>query len=316
MTAPGPRAGDPRVFQIALLACFLAFIMAFREFTLPPGALAAGLGATLATQLLASRALGLHDRGFRSALISALSLGLLLRTSSPLVAALAGVLAIGSKFVLRVRGKHVFNPTNFGILSVVLLTGRAWLSPAQWGEGAFLAFFIGALGLAVVRSARRLDVSLAFLGTHAALHLARILWLGQPLAVFQHRMSSGALILFAFFMISDPRSTPDARSGRIVFAVLVAAAAHALQFRAFVTSAPLWALLLVSPLSPVLDLLFPASRFDWRKHPAAAALSRAAVCAPGGPGRRDPRRFSEKLRREPAARHSTRIRPFRLLARP
>ena len=107
------------------------------------------------------------------------------------MAALAGVLAIASKFLLRVRGKHVFNPTNFGILAAVLLTGRAWVSPAQWGQAAFLAFFVAALGLAVTRSARRLDVSLAFLGAHAALHLGRVLWLGQPLAVLAHRMSSG-----------------------------------------------------------------------------------------------------------------------------
>jgi Na+-translocating ferredoxin:NAD+ oxidoreductase RnfD subunit len=144
-----------------------------------------------------------------------------------------------------------------------VLTDRAWVSPAQWGSGAFLAFFLGALGLAVVRKVGRLDISLAFLGAHAALNLARVLALGHEPAVFLHRMSSGALIVFAFFMISDPRSTPDRRTGRILFASLVALAAYVLQFRFFVPSAPLWALLAVSPLTPWIDACLRGTRFEW-----------------------------------------------------
>src|SRR5437667_346510 len=87
--------------------------------------------------------------------------------------------------------------------------------------GVFLAFFLAALGLAVVRKVGRLDISLAYLGAHAALRLARVLWLHQRLAVFEHGLMSGTLIIFAFFMISDPRSTPDTRRGRVAFAGLV-----------------------------------------------------------------------------------------------
>jgi hypothetical protein len=69
----------------------------------------------------------------KSALISGLSLCLLLRTDEPLLAAVAAVLAIGGKFVLRVRGKHVFNPTNFGLMVMVLGHDRVWASSGQWG---------------------------------------------------------------------------------------------------------------------------------------------------------------------------------------
>ncbi|PYO55606.1 MAG: Na+-transporting NADH:ubiquinone oxidoreductase, subunit NqrB, partial [Candidatus Rokuibacteriota bacterium] len=67
----------------------------------------------------------------RSALISGLSLCLLLRTNSLTLAVLTAALAIASKFVLRVGGKHVFNPTNFALVAMMLLTGAVWVSPGQ-----------------------------------------------------------------------------------------------------------------------------------------------------------------------------------------
>src|SRR6185503_2265378 len=96
------------------------------------------------------------------------------------------------------------------------------------------------------------------------LKLLRVLLLGQRFAVFEHQALSGAVILFAFFMISDPRSTPDARSMRIAFAFVVASVSHFLQFRLFWNDAPLWALLFVSPLSPILDWIRPHARFERR----------------------------------------------------
>jgi len=275
-----PRGADPRLFQVAFLLAFLAWVQAFREFTLAGTSLLVLLVTAIGTQAAFVRALRLRDPGFLSPLISALSLGLLLRANDPAVAALAAFLAIASKFALRFRGKHLFNPTNFGILATVLVTGRAWVSPAQWGSEAFAAFFFAALGLAVVRKVGRLDITLAFLGAHATLQLGRVLWLGHGPAVFLHRVSSGALILFAFFMISDPRSTPNARGGRIAFACLVALVAHFIQFRLFIPSAPLWALLIVSPLTPLLDVLWRGSRFEWARKgvpdvPSSAVLADA-----------------------------------------
>ena len=74
----------------------------------------------------------------------------------------------------------------------------------------------------MVNRAARSDVTLAFLVFYLALVVGRSLWLGEPLAIPLHRLQSGALLLFAFFMISDPKTTPDSRAGRILFAALVA----------------------------------------------------------------------------------------------
>jgi hypothetical protein len=119
------------------------------------------------------------------------------------------------------------------------------------------------LGLAVVSRSFRTDVSLAFLGSWVLLKLGRVLWLGQRPAVLGHQLLVGSLILFTFFMISDPKTTPDRRSARIGWAMVVAVLAFVLQHQAWVMNAPVWALLLLSPAVPLLDRLFPASRFTW-----------------------------------------------------
>src|SRR5438093_507354 len=74
-----------------------------------------------------------------------------------------------------------------------------------------------------------------------------------------------ALLLFTFFMISDPRTTPSSRAGRILFAALVAAGAAFVQFRLFRTNGLLWSLALASPLVPLIDRLLPGERHEWRR---------------------------------------------------
>src|SRR6185436_14694879 len=105
------------------------------------------------TQAVCTRLWHLPAFDPRSALISGLSLCLLLRTSSLLLAVAAAVLTIAGKLVLRWRGKHVFNPTNFGIVALLLLTDRVWVSPGQWGSVAFFAFLMACLGGLVVHRA-------------------------------------------------------------------------------------------------------------------------------------------------------------------
>jgi Na+-translocating ferredoxin:NAD+ oxidoreductase RnfD subunit len=165
-----------------------------------------------------------------------------------------------------VRGKHVFNPTNFAIV-VLLLTGQAWVSPGQWGSAAFFGFLLACLGGIVVNRAARSDVTLAFLAAYAGLLFARSLWLGEPMTIPIHRLQNGALLIFAFFMISDPRTTPDRRSGRVLFALLVALGAAFVQFRLFRTNGLLWSLALFAPTVPLIDRLLPAAPHRWPAEP-------------------------------------------------
>jgi enediyne biosynthesis protein E5 len=286
-----PLLRDPRLFQIAALSALLAWGLAALDLEVRPVIAAVVLAAALGTQWAATRLLRLPRFDPKSALISALSLTLLLRTASPALAALAAVLAIGSKFTLRLPSaaggppKHVFNPTNFGIAATLLLTERAWVSPGQWGAAALAAFAVACAGLLVVRRAERSDITWAFLAAYGAVVLGRALWLGDPLAIPLHQLSNGAFLIFAFFMISDPKTTPDSRAGRVLFAVLVAIGAGFVHFVLFRPNGLIWSLAALAPLVPVLDRVLPGRRYRWTAGADAPAervpsASRAAAAAP------------------------------------
>src|SRR5688572_1633607 len=123
---------DPRLYQIATLSSLLVYGMGWLEFDITPARAALLLGTVLVTQAAGDRFEG-RPSNWKSALISGLSLCLLLRTNDALLAILAAVITIGSKFVIRSRGKHIFNPTNGGLVAMLLLSDRVWVSPGQWG---------------------------------------------------------------------------------------------------------------------------------------------------------------------------------------
>jgi Na+-transporting NADH:ubiquinone oxidoreductase subunit NqrB len=254
---------DPRYWQIGVLLVLLGYGVAALGLDVAPANAVLILVAALGTQWIASRAVRIPFDP-RSALISGLSLCLLLRTGEPLYALAAAVIAVGSKFLIRVRNKHLFNPTNLALMLLLLLDAPIWVSPGQWGSGALFGFMMASLGGLVVNRALRSDVSYAFLASYLALVFGRTLWLGEPLAIPVHRLENGALILFSFFMISDPKTTPDARNGRILYGALVALGAAYVQFRMYRSNGLLWSLLACSPVVPLIDLLLRGPRHAWR----------------------------------------------------
>jgi Na+-transporting NADH:ubiquinone oxidoreductase subunit NqrB len=259
---------DPRYYQIAVLGGLLLYGTTSLDFEIGVAQAILSLVTVLVTQYLCTRLWKLPAFDPKSALISGLSLCLLLRTNSLLLAAITTVITIASKFVIRFEGKHIFNPTNFGIVAMMLATGQIWVSPGQWGSVAFFAFLMACLGGLVVNRAARSDVTFAFLGFYLALVFGRSLWLGEPLAIPLHRLENGAFLLFSFFMISDPKTTPDSRAGRIFFAYMVALGAALIQFKLFRTNGLLWSLAFFSAWVPFIDRLLPGSRYQWK--PVAA----------------------------------------------
>ena len=254
---------DPRWWQIGSLTALLVYGITVLHFEVTPWRAAAIFAAAQLTQLACSR-LRRVPFEWKSAAISALSLSLLMRSNSLMLLLAAAFLAIASKFFIRVAGKHVFNPTNFAITAMMLATDRVWVSPGQWGSVAFFGFLIACAGMIVVYRSARSDVTLAFLFFWAAILVARCIRLGDPMTIPLHRMENGALLIFAFFMISDPKTTPDSRIGRILFAALVAGGAWFVQFRLFHTNALLWSLAAMSLLVPLIDLVLRAPKFEWR----------------------------------------------------
>ena len=254
---------DPRLYQISVLASLLVYGMAWLDFDITATRACLLLVTVLATQAMCDRLDGRRAVNVWSALISGLSLCLLLRTNRTDVAIVAAVLTIAGKFLIRFRGKHIFNPTNGGLVAMLLLTDQVWTSPGQWGSVAIFAFLMACLGGIVVNRASRSDVTCAFIACYCALLFGRSVYLGEPMAIPIHRLQSGALLLFTFFMISDPKTTPDSKAGRVLFAALVACGAWYIQFRLFRTNGLLWSLAVCSMVVPLIDWLLPGRRYAW-----------------------------------------------------
>jgi len=254
---------DPRWWQIGSLASLLTYGITVMHFEVTPFRVAAILATALLTQFACSKLRGIAFE-WKSATISALSLSLLLRSNTVVLLLAAAVIAIASKFFVRINGKHVFNPTNVAIIAMMLATDRVWVSPGQWGSTAFFGFLIACAGAWVVFRSMRSDVTLAFLTFWAGILIARSIRLGDPLTIPFHRLENGALLIFAFFMISDPKTTPDSRIGRVLFSAIVAGGAWYVQFKLFHTNALLWSLAAAAPLVPIIDAVFRARRFEWR----------------------------------------------------
>jgi enediyne biosynthesis protein E5 len=255
---------DPRYYQITILSILLIYGIVWLNFDVELLSVLTIISTALVTQWVCTRLFKLPVFDFRSPLISALSLCLLLRTNTLLLMGITAIITIASKFIFRWQNKHIFNPTNFGLVAMMLLTGQVWVSPGQWGSTAFFGFLVACLGGLVLNRAARSDITLAFLFFYTAILFGRALWLGDPLTIPLHQLENGALLLFAFFMISDPKTTPDSRAGRILWAFLVAAGAGFVHFWLYRTNGVFWSLALFALFVPLIDWLLPGKRYQWK----------------------------------------------------
>ena len=268
---------DARHGQLLALSCLIGLGAWAFAFEMPWWRPATGLGTAIAVQFLISLILRARF-DWRSAAITGLSLTLLLRTNGPELVAVAAAIAIASKAILRIDGRHFLNPAAIGIAITVLAFDSAWVSPGQWGTAGLAVPIAVAFGLAVTYGARRLEVPLAFLAAWAVLSFGRALWLGDPLAIPLHQMSSGALVVFAFFMISDPMTTPWHPLARLVWTVAVAITGFTLQTTWIVDAGPIFGLLAMAPLVPLLNRLYPAPAHRWR--PSRSLAQGDPKCVP------------------------------------
>lgn len=264
------RLSDPRYFQIAVLGSLLCFGVLVLDFGIHRQNAVAIFVTALAVQFMGTRQARLPRFDPLSPLITSLSLTLLLRTDYAALAAAAAAIAIGSKFLIRVNGKHVFNPANLALVAMMLLSDRAWVSSGQWGSAAIGAFALSCLGFLVLTRARRAETTIAFLLFFGSALVARALWLGDPLTIPLHQLQNGALLIFAFFMISDPMTTPNSAAGRVFFAALVAALAYTIQFVFYVPNGPILALIMACPAVPLIDRLMHGRAYSWHGRAAQA----------------------------------------------
>lgn len=263
---------DARYFQIIFQSIFLSYGIFFLHWRNENWLYAIYFVTSLVAQCVCEYFLGRKNipflqrltNGIPSVLISSFGLSLLLKTNYWQVAVFAAVVSIFSKYILRINGKHIFNPSALGILAAIMLTGNAWISPGQWGSSAVILFGVCCLGFIVTTRVQKLDISLAFLGTFTGLiFLRQIIYLGWPIDHFVQSISTGSLLLFSFFMITDPKTIPNHIVVRVLWGAAIAFVAFYFTAFKFINGAPIFVLVLAQPLVPLLNRFFKARQFEW-----------------------------------------------------
>jgi len=266
---------DARWFQIVLLASFLLFGALARDFALSVPQVITCFASGLITQAVWQWGLRLPQRrswhGYLSAIISCFGICILVRSENLWAHPLLACLAISSKFVLRAGPvacrSHILNPANLAAFAAWAWVGGCWLSPGQWGADSLTALWFLALGGLVTQRIARWDVSVTFLLVWAALLALRLFRLGyawNPGAdIWLQEIANGSTLLFAFFMISDPMTTPQHRGARLLYVAAVALIAFVRQYVYFKPHGLIVALFACSWIVPVINTLCRHDQFTW-----------------------------------------------------
>lgn len=145
-----------------------------------------------------------------SAIAGALGIAIFFRATSPWYFALATFLAIFSKYLFPTQSGHVFNPSNFGIVVVsFLFPVTTSIELTQWGSNPFVYTALSAIALIVAYRAGVLRATFSFLGTYTILLILMTSSVPDTFSAYHLGLLSPSLILFASFMITDPKSSPQ-----------------------------------------------------------------------------------------------------------
>jgi Na+-translocating ferredoxin:NAD+ oxidoreductase RnfD subunit len=195
-----------------------------------------------------------------SAYITGISVGILIRSPGFWPYALCSAIAITSKYVLRVRGRHIFNPSNFGICVMLFLASEAVATLSiQWGNNVWPMVVIWVLGSAILWRARRFNISATYVISFFALAFLRAWITHDPWQSEIAPITGPEYQLFIFFMITDPRTTVRSKVGQCAVAFLVAVAEMFLRLGQSVY-APLYALFLVGPSALLIEMWLDSRR--------------------------------------------------------
>ncbi|MES2618853.1 MAG: RnfABCDGE type electron transport complex subunit D [Bacteroidota bacterium] len=261
----GRQLADARFYQIVYLSVFLIYGVQSLHWDFDVRNVAAIVFTALLTQLICCYLFNKPLDALKSAAITCLGLSILLKTQFWYIGALAGSMAILSKYLIRIKGKHIFNPANIGLVATIYMTKMAWVSPGQWGSNLIVLYFIFAAGSMLLLKVGRADTGLVFIFTYAFCQLIYSnLYLGWSLDYSIHKLSNGALLLYAFFMITDPSTTPNNKVARIIWSVSIALLAFYMAEFKYINGAPVKALFLVSLSTPIIDYLFKGINFSWK----------------------------------------------------
>jgi len=189
-----------------------------------------------------------------SAYITGISVGMLVRSPAYWPFALCSAVSIMSKYVLRVKGRHIWNPSNFG-LSVLFFLGAETVAglSIQWGNFVGPMLVIWILGSIIIYRAKRFHISLTYVISFFVFAFLRSWLTGQPWQAEVAPITGPMYQLFVFFMITDPKTTVKTKLGQCIVAFLVAFAEFVFRLMQ-VVYAPFYALFIVGPAANLIEM--------------------------------------------------------------
>jgi hypothetical protein len=204
-----------------------------------------------------------------SAYITGISVGILIHSPALWPFVLCGLISIMSKYALRFRGRHLWNPSNFGVTMMLLLGGEFAASLSQQaGNEIWPVLLIWALGSMILYRLGRLHIPLVFVATFIPLSFLRSAVTGNTLASEMAPITWPMFQLYIFFMITDPATTTKKRWSQCLVAILVAVMDTIIRLTFREVHALYIALFIVAPISNFIEILLTPKA----KKPAPAAV--------------------------------------------
>src|SRR5580704_4389624 len=195
-----------------------------------------------------------------SAYISGISVGILVRSPAYWPYALCAAISITSKYVLRVKGRHIWNPSNFGISVLLFLAADTVASLSiQWGNYLWPMLVIWVLGSVIIWRLRRFHISGIYVASFVAFAFLRSWIIGSPWQSEIAPITGPMYQLFVFFMITDPKTTVRSKLGQCVVVFLVASLEMVMRLDQ-VIYAPFYALFIVGPTAMLIEIWLDSRR--------------------------------------------------------
>jgi Na+-translocating ferredoxin:NAD+ oxidoreductase RnfD subunit len=225
--------------------------------------------ASIALELALGR-LFLHKwLNIASAYITGISVGILVRSPAYWPYVLCAAISITSKYVLRVKGRHIWNPSNFGISVMLFLAADTVASLSiQWGNYLLPMLVIWALGSIIIARLHRFHITGIYVASFLAFAFLRSWMTGSPWQSEVAPITGPMYQLFIFFMITDPKTTVRSKPGQCIVVFLVALVEMILRLRQ-VVYAPFYALFIVGPAAMLVEIWLDSRRENSAKAVAA-----------------------------------------------
>jgi enediyne biosynthesis protein E5 len=189
-----------------------------------------------------------------SAYVTGISVGILVRSPEYWPYALCSALSITSKYLIRVDGRHIFNPSNLGIVAMLVLASDtvAGLS-VQWGNNMLPLVVVWCFGSAIIASVGRFHITFTYVVSFLVFSFLRAGVTGHPWLSEVAPITGPMYQLFIFFMITDPKTTVGPKWAQSLVAFLVAAVEAVLRLQQLVY-APFYALFIVGPTANLIEI--------------------------------------------------------------